>query len=259
MRHGNMRRRWRTCWHRLVVIGGAFRSGRGSGKRTKMMNTKTPEFVAGSDLAEHPEQLEPTQRRGGESPPSYYNDAEGSLAHAWGLMARGVKDRRSTFHTPTVGTVGADGHPALRTMVLRACDVSARSLRFHTDIRSRKPQELAADGRIAVHAYDAKSKLQLRLSGTGHIHNQDELTAAAWAASQPQSRKCYAQPVGSSQAMNAPEISAPELVDSVAYENFAALVITVTELEWLYLAARGHRRIVFRWQSEAWAAQWLAP
>lgn len=191
--------------------------------------------------------------------PTFYDDAEASLLHAWAMMTRGVKDRRAAFHTPTVATLGADGQPTLRTMVLRACDKSARRLRFHTDIRSRKRDELRADNRIAVHVYDAKAKLQLRFSGRGQLHNKDSVTAEAWAASQPQSRKCYAQPIGSSHAINAPEIAADDLPPDSAYENFAVLLITVDELEWLYLAARGHRRIVFQWDGTTWQSQWLAP
>ncbi|NBR79124.1 MAG: pyridoxamine 5'-phosphate oxidase, partial [Alphaproteobacteria bacterium] len=60
------------------------------------------------------------------------------------MLERGAADRRSAFHTPTVATIGLDGRPRLRTIVLRACDTANRSLRFHTDARSDKINELRA-------------------------------------------------------------------------------------------------------------------
>jgi pyridoxine/pyridoxamine 5'-phosphate oxidase len=67
-----------------------------------------------------------------------YDDLEGTLAYAWGLLERGVSDRHSPIHTPTVATIGGDGRPSIRTVVLRDCDLDARMLRFHTDRRAPK-------------------------------------------------------------------------------------------------------------------------
>jgi len=49
-------------------------------------------------------------------------------ADAFRLIARGVADRRSPFRTPTLATVGVDGRPRLRTVVLRAFDAAARRI-----------------------------------------------------------------------------------------------------------------------------------
>ena len=67
-----------------------------------------------------------------------YDDLDGSCAHAWALLARGVKDRRSPFHTPGLATVSPEELPEIRTVVLRGCDPQTRNLRFHTDTRSAK-------------------------------------------------------------------------------------------------------------------------
>jgi pyridoxamine 5'-phosphate oxidase len=68
--------------------------------------------------------------------PSFYDDLDGTLAEAWRLISRGVADRRSPFHHPVVATIGGDGAPQARTVILRACDPAAQRLRFHTDARS---------------------------------------------------------------------------------------------------------------------------
>ena len=70
--------------------------------------------------------------------PGFYNNLDGSLAHAWAMIGRGVADRRSAFHTPVVATVDETGAPSQRVMVLRAADSAARTLRLHTDQRFGK-------------------------------------------------------------------------------------------------------------------------
>ena len=53
----------------------------------------------------------------------------------------------------------------------------------------------------------------------------------------------------------------PEAAKSEAgFCNFAAAIIKVERLEWLYLAAQGHRRTQFDWAAnEAVTNRWLVP
>ncbi|NJR71988.1 MAG: hypothetical protein HC782_02435 [Gammaproteobacteria bacterium] len=72
--------------------------------------------------------------------PPYYNDLSASLAHAWACLARGSADRRSPFHAPVVASVGIDGTPEQRTMILRKVDVPTRTLRFlPTGVQQKLP------------------------------------------------------------------------------------------------------------------------
>jgi pyridoxamine 5'-phosphate oxidase len=123
--------------------------------------------------------------------PPWHDDLPGSLAHAWATLVRGAADRRHAFHTPSVATIGEDGGPRVRAVVLRGVEPATRTLRFHTDARSAKARELVADPRIAIHAYDAGAKLQLRLEGQATLHRHDAVAEAAWAATRPFSRACY--------------------------------------------------------------------
>lgn len=41
--------------------------------------------------------------------------------------------------------------------------------------------------------------------------------------------------------------------------NFVAVTGVIDELEWLHLAASGHRRALFRWDGLDCTATWLAP
>lgn len=195
--------------------------------------------------------------------PGFYNNLDGSLAHAWAMIGRGVVDRRSAFHTPVVATVDETGAPSQRVMVLRAADGGSRTLRLHTDLRSAKLAHIEQQPRISVVFYDANAKLQLRLGAQARIHAQDSISDQAWLNSRPQSRLCYEQSVAPGAPVAAP---LPELpVDARAARaddgrlNFAVLIIVVDTVEWLYLAIEGHRRARWVWKDEQWQGTWLAP
>lgn len=190
--------------------------------------------------------------------PAHADDLDAVLAEAFRLLARGVADRRSAFHTPTVATIGSDGAPSLRTMVLRGFDAGARTLRFHTDRRAAKFAELAAGPRVAIHIYDAAAQIQLRLQGHARWHVDDAVAAAAWDASRPQSRLCYGADIAPGSPVPAPP-SAPVKADA-GFAQFGVVICRVERLEWLWLAAAGHRRARFTWHDDgAREATWLTP
>ena len=194
--------------------------------------------------------------------PDFYDDLDASLAEAWHLLIRAAVDRRSPVHTIAIATVGLDGRPKVRTVVLRHTDAPARCLRFHTDARSEKFAEFAANPAVQVLAYDPARKIQLRLSGSALLHRGDDVARAAWQRSQPQSRQCYRQDAAPG-TRGSPSSAAPDaLLAPAAHdgeENFTAVEIAIEEIEWLYLAAPGHRRARFRWPDGQLDAVWLAP
>jgi pyridoxamine 5'-phosphate oxidase len=195
--------------------------------------------------------------------PSFYDDLGETLAEAWRLMARGVADRRSAFHHPALATAGADGAPEVRTVILRACDVAGRSLRFHTDQRSGKARELAANPRAALHFYDPGSKIQLRAAGRAALHANDAVADAAWAGSRPISRQVYGVMPGPGAEIASGGafrmIDGEGAEDAPGRANFMAVVLEVQRLEWLYLAAAGHRRALFTWDGGTLRSAWLSP
>jgi hypothetical protein len=196
----------------------------------------------------------------GQARPGFYDDLPATLAEAWRLLTAGVTDRRSGFHTLTVATIGLDGRPRTRTVVLRGCEATAATLRFHTDARAAKAAELARDPRIALHAYDPVQKIQIRIEGIARIHADDAVADAAWAGSRDFSRACYGISPGPGTPVTAPDAYAmPEDAEAVAAgrADFRAVVITGATLEWLYLAHAGHRRALFDLARAD--GRWLAP
>lgn len=208
-----------------------------------------------------PDSPKPERRPHGstEPLPSHYDDLSDLSAHIWALFARGVADRRSAFHTPALTTIGADGFPATRTVVLRGADRGALELLCHTDARSAKVGEIAADPRIAVHVYDPGAKTQVRFQGHGHIHRFDALAERQWGRTRDFSRACYRQRQGSGLGIEAGGAFEQDLTDDLAYGNFAVIRLVIARGEWLYLAAQGHRRAALDFATDPATARWLAP
>jgi len=192
---------------------------------------------------------------------AFRDDLAETLAEAWRRLARGAADRRSGFHTVQLATV-ADGAPRVRTVVLRAVAPSQRLIRIHTDARSAKAAELAADARVEICGYDAQAKMQIRLRGLASLHAGDAVADAAWAASGQGSRMAYRAAAAPGAPLERPEDVDPQTrapLSDLGRENFMAVTVAVARLEWLYLAASGHRRALYEWSGAALCARWLAP
>ena len=193
--------------------------------------------------------------------PAFYDDLDLTLSEAWRHFSDGVLRRNDPFHTPTLATIGSDGQPHLRTVVLRGADAGHWVLRFHTDVRSAKVSEIDANPAIAVHAYDPDSKIQVRMMGEAAIHRDDCAADEAWHNSPPGCRRIYRGLSDCGGTLLSPYDVAGERPGSaeVGRENFCVVLCRMRSLEWLYLAARGHRRARFVRQGERLSGTWLVP
>ena len=180
-------------------------------------------------------------------------------------LIRAPRDRKAPMHTPVIVTGDVDA----RVMVLRAFDASAWTLRLHTDARAPKAQVIAADPRVAVLFYDKGAKIQIRARGTGAILREGAEVDAAWGASTNFARRCYLGD-GPGSGSDAPTSGLPPEFEGLdpddaqlvpARENFALLKITLTALDWLYLAHTGHVRAQFTRAAAdaAWEGRWVSP
>jgi pyridoxine/pyridoxamine 5'-phosphate oxidase len=198
--------------------------------------------------------------------PAFYNDLSATLEHAWKLLDSGTKDRRSGFHAPVVASIGLDGSPQQRTMILRKVEVGNRQLRLKTDIRSTKLQEIKASPAVSVLAYSVADKVQLRMTGVARLDASSALADAVWSAMRDQSRVAYAQPAIPGATIKAPEAYVPPLelrasepAAVTAREHFCLLHVEITSLEWVYLHLHGNRRAHFCWPNGVLESRWLAP
>lgn len=179
-------------------------------------------------------------------------------------LIRAARDRKSPMHTPAVITSDVDA----RTMVLRAFDTEAWTLRFHTDTRAPKVAPIESDPRMAVLFYDKGAKIQIRARATGAILRDAEITETSWAAGSNFARRCYMGD-GPGAASDIPTSGLPPELEGVepsdeqlvpARENFAVLMVDLIELDWLYLAHTGHVRARFDRDAQGlWQGRWVSP
>lgn len=181
-------------------------------------------------------------------------------------LQRAARDRRSAMHMPVVGTGDGD----LRMMVLRACDPDFVQLRFHTDARSHKVGSIGTGSQVSLLAFDPEAKIQIRARGMGRIETAGPVVDAAWAQADAYARRCYLAEAGPGTPIAEPSSGLPAAVEGIrpsaeqlvpARENFAILLITLTSLDWLYLAHNGHRRARFSRgdPGQPWQGTWVIP
>jgi pyridoxamine 5'-phosphate oxidase len=190
------------------------------------------------------------------------------LADIWMRLVRGGADRRSAFHTPVVASIDADGLPQQRVMVLRKCVEADATMRFHTDLRSAKVNEIGAGARVNILGYDATAKIQIRASGLASVTGVGDVADTAWVASSPSSRRCYLTRYAPGSVADKPMSGLPASLESRVPErseteagraNFAVLTVKLDRLEWLYLAHDGHVRARFADEGGTWKGEWLIP
>lgn len=170
------------------------------------------------------------------------------LANAWSLLEQGVASRRHGFHHAAVASVGLTGLPRIRTVILRAADSLTGTLRFHTDIRSQKCRDLAANPNISLVFYDEPRKTQVRVEGLAKLHSTDELAEKSWKGAQPMSRLTYGTMPAPGLVIDTPDafsIPLPQSEVEWARDHFAVVKVQVQQLQWLYLRQGGQRCAVF--------------
>ncbi|WP_175856666.1 pyridoxamine 5'-phosphate oxidase family protein [Burkholderia anthina] len=184
----------------------------------------------------------------------------------WSCLESGVSVQRSPFTMLQAATLGLDGAPKVRTIVLRQVSRADRLLSFHTDVRSEKVAELRRDPRIAIVANDLDALVQIRAEGTVAICDDDAQRRAIWQSSRPHTLLLYRAPLRPGTPVASPEdahlAASPSPGAAPAddgYQNFCLLHVTVTRIDWLELARTGHRRAVFDLNDEGYEGSWVAP
>ena len=183
----------------------------------------------------------------------------------WNRLVSGATKSRTPFHTPFVATL-ANSEVSLRTVVLRKALPLERELRFHTDIRSPKWNELLINPSISALFYDAAERIQLRVKGKAVLHHTNDLTAKAWETTSLSSRKCYLTLHSPSSFADSSTSGLSEDIEQEnftlaesekGYENFGIVSIHVQSIDWLWLNHAGHRRAFFDCSNNTF--QWMVP
>jgi len=197
--------------------------------------------------------------------PAYYENLEEIQNKYWSMLDDAVTNRGSPFRIPVficTHQSEVDG----RIVVLRKSDRENNLLQFHTDLRSPKVDILKKNKNASLVFYDKEEKIQLRVKVECEINNQNTTTEESWKKTQHISRRCYltdSPPGTTSDNPTSGMISKLEDFDYTmeqseeGYKNFTVIICKIKSIEWLYLAAKGHRRAKFDLENNK--ESWLVP
>ncbi|MFZ9145956.1 MAG: pyridoxamine 5'-phosphate oxidase family protein [Sediminibacterium sp.] len=183
----------------------------------------------------------------------------------WNRLVNGAVKSRDPLHTPCVATHSGNDI-SLRTVVLRKAIPETKELRFHTDTRSKKWQELTLNPSISALFYDAADRIQIRLKGRAELQLNNDITADAWQKTSLSSRRCYLTNFDPSSFTDNPTSGLPEHIEQenftleeseMGYQNFGIVSIKVQNIDWLWLHHAGHRRAYFDYVSGSFS--WMIP
>lgn len=184
------------------------------------------------------------------------------------LLVNAAKDRNHSFHTPIFSNNNDSYSTNSRVIVLRKFDQEKMILSFNTDYRSPKIIELKKNNKSNFVFYDAKIKIQLKIKTLTKIHHDNEIALKAWGQTRLFSRKCYLTKKAPSSITNIAEDGIPEHLkgidpskdeSEIGYKNFTVVENLIQEIDWLYLASSGHRRLKIFFDNQKLIHKWIIP
>jgi len=199
--------------------------------------------------------------------PDYYNDLDKVYLKIWNLLKIGLQNRDLPFHIPVficADKKKSDG----RIVVLRGIDEKEKKIWFHSDIRSNKIKILKSNPEAALLFYDKNEKIQLKIFGNTKINYQNNISQNSWKKTVHMSRQCYLGDKVPGSNVSMPTSGLTATIDNlkytkeeseIGYKNFCVVETFIKSIEWLYLAAKGHRRALFSLKNNSLEKKWLIP
>ena len=181
------------------------------------------------------------------------------------LLENGAKERDHDFHIMTFCTIGKEGVEA-RSVVLRNFDKDKNIIRFHTDYRSPKLDDIKKNPNTVCLVYSYKLKTQLRIKTISSIHYDDSIWNESWDKTGLSSRKCYLTKYHPSSNIEGKDDGLPANLkgktptleqSEEGKRNFCVVDNKITEIDYLYLKSLGHERMVLDFNNNK--SSWIAP
>jgi len=197
---------------------------------------------------------------------SYYENTKEIEKKIWDLLTNAVKNRSSEFRTP-VFICGNDKDLDGRVVVLRKADHANNFIQYHSDIRSSKIKKIKKNPNCSLLFYGKEEKIQLRIKAKCEINYDNEIAKQSWESTGHISRKCYLVNKGPGTRSEKPTSGLNSKFDNfdftkeeseMGYKNFCVIKCKIKSIEWLYLAAKGHRRALINLNGSK-KFTWLIP
>lgn len=175
------------------------------------------------------------------------------LAKAWSALTPQIVADKRKAQIATLSTVGHDGAPAARSVVVRAIDTSRATIDIFTDAATSKCAEIINDPRAALTIWREDQVLQLRMSGAIQIIEGPE-AQTAWAALPDHALPNY----GVTPSPGSDIATAQSYERNPSAARFAILRFTVLDMDVVSLADPAHSRAFFE-RRDGWRGVWRAP
>ena len=198
--------------------------------------------------------------------PAYYENFNEIEKKIWLMLNDAVTNRSSPFRIP-VFICGDQSDFDGRIVVLRKSNQKNQLLQFHSDIRSNKIAKLKSNKNASMLFYDKEEKIQVRLKVECSVNHNNDTTKDSWLKTGHMSRKCYLLDKGPGTESPTPTSGLNPKLDNFeftmeqsedGYKNFTVIKCKIKSIEWLYLAAKGHRRTKFEFGDNK-KVYWLVP
>jgi pyridoxamine 5'-phosphate oxidase len=186
-----------------------------------------------------------------------------ALFQVWleGAAASGLKEPTAM----TVATVGPDGYPDARLLLLKSVD--ERGFVFFTNMKSPKAQSLLRDSRTALCFYWMPLDKQVRVRGYAKVVSDEEADAyfatrprlsqiSAWASKQSQPMEGYFE-LEAEVAKAALRFGIGKIPRPPFWSGFRVVPERIEF--WMGKPFRRHHRIVYERTREGWRKRWLYP
>ena len=189
---------------------------------------------------------------------NFFSDLDKGELKIWDLLAQGVVNKKSKFHTPTLSTINGNMINS-RTIILRKVDNKKKMLFFYSDSRSRKVLNIKQNNNVTVHLYEPRFKLQVQLYGHAKIENNSENTKNIWSNLNSFSKKNYLSALSPGEKINSLDNLKYNTDYEEAFYNFSLIYFKVSKLECLQLSDIKNIRVEFVYTESSNKKYYMVP
>ncbi|WP_413171106.1 Npun_F5749 family FMN-dependent PPOX-type flavoprotein [Anabaena azotica] len=192
-----------------------------------------------------------------------------SLAPWKSLITRSLHKNRSLVYSRYVqlATVRENGLPANRTVVFRGFLEDTNQLKFITDIRSAKGEQIAKQPAAEICWYFPNTREQFRIAGeliliTAHSHlHLQPARIKMWQELSDAARLQFVWPDPGEMRIRTPEAFTPPAPNPIEpVDNFCLLLLEPTEVDHLELRGEPQNRTIYQLdENQEWYSEEINP